>query len=199
MNESRKSNIHKMAKIAILAAIAVIIMLFEIPLPFAPAFYKIDLSEVVVLLGSFAMGPVAGILIEALEILLNLLLNGTDTAGIGELANFLIGLSFVLPAAAFYFRKKTLKHAVLGMVMGTLIMTLVGTAMNYYLLIPAYSHFYGMPIDALIGMGTAVNSHIVDLKTLVFFATAPFNLVKGFVSSLLVLLTYKKLSPILHK
>lgn len=188
-----------LAKIGILSAIAVVVMLFEIPLPFAPPFYKIDLSEVVVLLGSFSLGPVAGVIIEALKILLNLLINGTDTAGVGEFANFLIGLAYILPAAILYHRKKSLRFAILGMALGAVCITIFGSMMNYYFLLPVYSKFYGLPIDVLVAMGGDVNSNITSLKTLVIFATAPFNLIKAILSSAVVLLTYKKLSPILHK
>lgn len=194
-----KISTHYISKIGILSAIAVVVMLFEIPLPFAPPFYKIDLSEVVVLLGSFSMGPLAGAVIEGIKILLNLLINGTDTAGVGEIANFLIGLSFVLPAAILYHRKKSFKTAIVGMLLGTVVMTVFGSAMNYFVLLPVYSKFYGLPLEALVGMGSAVNGAVTDLKTLVIFATAPFNLLKGVLSSAIVLLTYKKLSPILHK
>lgn len=196
--KSTKISTHYITKIGILSAIAVVLMLFDVALPFAPSFYKIDLSEVVVLLGSFSMGPVAGIIIEALKILLNLLINGTDTAAIGELANFLIGVSLILPASLIYHRRKSFKTAIVGMAVGTICMTIFGSAMNYFVLIPVYSYFYGMPLEALINMGTALNSNITDLKTLVLFAAVPFNLLKGVISSAIVLLTYKKLSPILH-
>ena len=95
-----RTNVRRMAQMGMLAAISVVLMLFEIPLPFAPAFYEIDFSEVPVLVGSFAMGPLAGAGIEFLKILLNFAVNGTDTAGVGEFANFLIGCALVVPAAA---------------------------------------------------------------------------------------------------
>ena len=149
-----------MAQMGMLAAISVVLMLFEIPLPFAPAFYEIDFSEVPVMVGCFTMGPLAGAGIEFLKILLNFAVNGTDTAGVGEFANFLIGCSLVVPAAVIYKRKRTKSGAV-------------------------------------IGMGSAVNGYIKDLSTFAIFAVGPFNLLKGFLVSLIVLLIYKKISPIL--
>ena len=186
-------------KIAVLSAISVIIMLLEIPLPFAPSFYKLDLSEIVVMIGAFAMGVVPGIFIELIKVLLNLLINGTITAGIGELANFVIGCSYIVPAALIYRHRKTLKTAILGMSIGTMSITIVGSLMNLFVLLPAYAALANIPFDTLIGMGTAVNPAITDVTTLVLFATAPFNLLKGVVCSVIVLLLYKRISPILHR
>lgn len=184
------------AQIGMLSAIAVVLMLFEIPLPFAPAFYEIDFSEVPVLVGCFAIGPFAGAAIELIKILLNLAINGTITAGVGEFANFLIGCSFVVPAGIIYKKMHNKKGAIVGMVSGTLIMTILGCFLNAYLLLPTYAKAFQMPIEALVGMGTAVNANITDMLTFVAFAVAPFNLLKGVLVSLIVLLIYKKISPI---
>ena len=154
--KTQKVGVRTLVQIGMLAAIAVVLMLFEIPLPFAPSFYKIDFSEVPVMVGCFVMGPLAGAAIEFVKILLNFVINGTTTAGVGE----------------------------------------VGSAMNAFVLLPVYAKAFGMPIDALVAMGTAVNSHITSLSTFVLFAVAPFNLLKGILVSLIVLLIYKKISPI---
>lgn len=192
-----RTNVRRMAQMGMLAAISVVLMLFEIPLPFAPAFYEIDFSEVPVMVGCFTMGPVAGAGIELLKILLNLAINGTDTAGVGEFANFLIGCSLVVPAAVIYKKKRTKDGAIIGMTAGTLFMTIVGCFLNACVLLPAYAKAFGMPMDALVGMGSAVNGYITDLATFAVFAVAPFNLLKGFLVSVIVLLIYKKISPIL--
>ena len=165
-----------MAQMGMLAAISVVLMLFEIPLPFAPAFYEIDFSEVPVMVGCFTMGPLAGAGIEFLKILLNFAVNGTDTAGVGEFANFLIGCSLVVPAAVIYKRKRTKSGAVIGMAVGTVFMTVVGCFLNAFVLLPAYAKAFGMPMDALIGMGSAVNGYIKDLSTFAIFAVGPFIL-----------------------
>ena len=191
------TKVRMMAQMGMLSAIAVVLMLFEIPLPFAPSFYEIDFSEVPVLIGCFTMGPLAGAIIELLKILLNFAINGTATAGVGEVANFLIGCAFVIPAAVIYKKKRTRTGAIIGMVTGTLYMTFIGCFLNAFVLLPTYAKAFGMPIDALVGMGTAVNSHITSLTTFVIFAVAPFNLLKGFLVSLIVFLIYKKISPIL--
>ena len=179
-----------------LSAIAVVLMLFEVPLPFAPSFYEIDFSEVPVLVGCFVMGPVAGAAIEFVKILLNFLINGTVTAGVGELGNFLIGCAFCVPAGIIYRKNRSRKGAIIGMVTGTLFMTVIGCFINGFVLLPAYAKAFHMPIDAIVGMGTAVNGHINSLTTLVLFAVVPFNLLKGVLVSLIVFLIYKKISPI---
>ena len=189
-----KLGVKALVQIGMLSAIAVVLMMFDIPLPFAPTFYKIDLSEVPV--GCFAMGPMAGVLVELVKILLNLVLTGTQTAGVGEIANFIIGCSFCVPAGLIYRRNRTRKSALIGMVTGTVLMIVIGCFVNAFVLLPTYAAAFGMPIDALVGMGTAVNSHITSLSTFVMFAVAPFNLVKGIVVSLIVFLIYKKISPI---
>ena len=196
-NAKTKNKVRMMAQIGMLSAIAVVLMLFEIPLPFAPSFYEIDFSEVPVLVGSFAMGPLAGAAIEFVKILLNFAINGTTTAGVGEFANFLIGCAMVLPAAWIYKMNHTRKGAIIGMLTGTLFMAFIGCFLNAFVLLPTYAKAFGMPIDALVGMGTAVNSHITSLTTFVIFAVAPFNLLKGFLVSLIVFLIYKMISPIL--
>ena len=186
-----------MVQIAMLSAVAIVFMLFEFPLPFAPSFYKLDFSELPVIIGAFAIGPVAGIMIEAVKILLNLLVNGSTTAGVGELANFIIGCSFVLPAALVYTRNKSKKSAVAGLIFGTLLMTTVGCFINAYVLLPAYAAAFHWEISALIELGSAVNPAIDSLWSFILLAVAPFNLVKGILVSFITLLVYKKISVIL--
>ena len=183
-----------LAIMAMLAGMSVILMLFEIPLWFAPPFYELDFSEVPVLIGAFALGPVAGVIIELLKILLNLVITGTQTAGVGELGNFLIGCSLVLPATIIYYRKKTFKTAVIGLMVGSISMVILGNFMNAFILLPAYAYFFNMPIEALIAMGTRVNPAIDNLSTFIFLAVTPFNLLKGVAVSLITLLLYKRVS-----
>lgn len=193
-----RTKIRVMAQVGMLSAIALVLMLFEIPLPFAPSFYEIDFSEVPVLVGCFAMGPLAGATIEFIKIILNFAVNGTMTAGVGEIANFLIGCAFVVSAGLIYKKKHNRTGAIVGMISGTLFMTILGCFLNAYVLLPAYAKAFQMPMDALVGMGTAVNSHITSVTTLVIFAIVPFNLLKGVLVSLIVFLIYKKISPIFH-
>ena len=197
MKTKNKLTTKAITQIGMLGAIAVVLMLFEIPLPFAPSFYEIDFSEVPVLVGCFAMGPLAGVLIELIKIVLNLLINGSITAGVGEIANFIIGCSFIVPAGIIYQRMKSKHGAIVGMVTGTLFMTILGCFVNAYILLPAYAKAFEWPIEALVEMGTAVNGNINSLFTFVMFAVVPFNLLKGVLVSIIVLCIYKKISPIL--
>lgn len=197
-NVKAGTKIRTIVQIGMLAAIAVVLMLFEIPLPFAPSFYEIDFSEVPVMIGTFAMGPLAGAAIELVKILLNFFINGTTTAGVGEVANFLIGCALVVPAGIIYRRKRTRKGAIIGMAAGTVFMTLLGCVLNAYVLLPTYAAAFQLPIDSLVAMGTAVNGSITDLFTFVAFAVAPFNILKGVLVSLIVFLIYKKISPVFH-
>lgn len=196
VRREQRVNIRTLVQIGMLSAIAVILMLFEIPLPFAPSFYEIDFSEVPVMIGCFVMGPMAGAVIEFIKILLNLVMNGTITAGVGEAANFVIGCALCIPAGLIYKKNHTRKGALVGMAAGTVIMTVMGCFINALILLPAYGAAFGMPIDALVEMGTAVNSHITSLSTFVVFAVAPFNLLKGTLVSLIVFIIYKKIRPI---
>lgn len=182
---------------AMLSAISVILMLFEIPLWFAPSFYEIDFSEVPVLIGAFALGPLAGVVIELLKILLNLAINGTMTMFVGEFANFLIGIAFVVPAAIIYQRKKTKKSAMIGLVIGTVFMVLVGAVLNAYVLIPAFAKAFQMPIKTIVEMGTMVNPGIQSLWDLILLAVVPFNLLKGVLVSFVTGLIYKGVSSLI--
>ena len=174
-------------------------MFFDFPLPFAPSFYQLDFSELPVMLGAFAMGPMAGVVIEAVKVVLNLLFTGSDTAYVGELANFIIGVSFVVPAAMIYRHHKTKNNAIIGMVIGTICMTLMGCVFNYFILLPMYSVLYQLPMEAIIGMGQALIPLITDTFTFVCFAVVPFNIFKGIVISLITMLVYKHVSPLLHR
>ena len=196
-NNSKKT-INYVVKIAILAALSAVIMLLEFPLPFAPGFYKLDLSEAVILMGGFAMGPVAAAVIELIKNLINILLNGTTTAFVGEFANFLTGCALVVPASLIYKYHKTLKGAIVSLAVGTVSLVIVGSTFNYFVLIPAFSSMYHMPLDEIVSMGSKLNPLVSDLKTLVMFAVAPFNIVKGVLCSLINLLLYKRVSKVLH-
>ena len=192
-------SVRDIAFIGMFGAIASVLMFIDFPLPFAPSFYKLDLSEVPVLIGSFALGPVAGIFIELIKILIHFIIKGTTTAGVGEIANFLIGISFILPASIIYRTGKTKKRAVIGMALGTASMIVVGCLMNAFVLLPAYAAAFGMPIDTLIGMGTAVNKAVNNLFTFAVLCVAPFNLLKGVLVSLITFLLYKHISGFIKR
>ena len=188
----------KMAMIGMFSAIAAILHIMDFALPFiAPPFYKLDFSELPALIGAYAFGPFAGVMIEFLKILLKLIFKGTSTAFVGDLANFAVGCSFILPASVIYDFDKKKKTAILSCVVGTIVLTVFGTMFNALYLIPAFSALYGLGIEEIIAMGTSINKGITDLTSFVIIAVAPLNLIKGSVVSLITLLVYKKISPIL--
>ena len=198
LKPEKQSPARRVAYVGIFAAIAAVLMYLEFPLPFAPAFYEIDFSEIPVLICSFSLGPVAGVVCEFLKVVLKLLLKGTSTAFVGDLANFVVGCALILPASAVYFANKTKKGAIIGMAVGTVCITVVGSLFNAVYLIPTFSVLFGQPLDAIIGMGTAINPAIVSVNTLVLFAVAPFNLLKGVVDSIITFLLYKHIERLLR-
>ena len=190
-------NTRKVAMIGMFSAIAMILHLFDFPLPFAPEFYKLDFSELPILVGTFAFGPAAGVMMEFVKIMLKLMVKGTSTAFVGDLANFVIGCSLVLPASILYMFKKTKKMAVAACAAGSLIMTVFGTAFNGVYLLPAFSKLFGMPMDAIIAAGAQINGNIHGVVSFVIFAVAPINIIKSVAASGITMLIYKPLSPIL--
>ncbi len=187
----------KITMIGMFSAVSAILMILEIPVFFAPGFYKFDFSELPALVGAFAFGPVAGVMIEFVKILLKLLFKGTSTAFVGELANFVVGCSLILPASVIYLFRKNKKSAIVACITGTLCMTVVGSAFNAIYLLPKFAQMFGMPLEAIVEMGTAINPAIKSVSGLVLMAVAPLNLLKGGAVSLITILIYKKLSPIL--
>lgn len=178
-------------------ALAAVLMIFEVPLPFlAPSFYGLDISEVPVLVGTFAMGPVAGVVIELVKILVKLVLKPSSTGFVGEFANFCVGCALVLPAGIIYNIKKTKKGAVIGMAAGAVIMTAVAIILNALVMLPFYSNF--MPLETIIAAGAAINPAISNVWTFVLLAVGPFNLVKAVIVSLITALVYKRVSVIIH-
>ena len=162
-------------------------------------FKLLDFSEIPVMICAFAMGPTAGVAAELCKNLLKLVLKGTSTAFVGDFANFVVGCSLVLPASILYYIKKSKKMAMAGLALGTLVMTVFGSAFNAFYLLPKFSELYGMPMEAIIGMGSAINPSIDSVWTLVFFAVVPFNILKGVIVSIVTILLYKHISPILKK
>lgn len=185
------------AKICMLGALSTVLATISMQVWFAPSFYKLEISDAIILLGGFALGPIAVAYMQLIKILLSFFISGTVTAGVGELASFLMGISFVMPAAAIYHRKKDLKSAIIGLTVGTITLCVAGALLNLYLLIPAYSKGYGLPIEVLVGMGTSINPSITTLNELILYATIPFNFMKAVINSVITLVLYSKVVPLL--
>ena len=184
--------------IGICAALAAVLHILDFPLLFlAPEFYKLDFSEVPVLLCGFFLGPSATVACEGVKILLKLLLKGTSTAFVGDFANFVVGCSLVLPAAIIYHINKTRNHAVLGLAIGTAILTVFGSAFNAFYLLPKFSQLFRLPLDTIVAMGSAINGNIHNIATFVLLSVAPLNLIKGTLVSALTLLLYKRVEKVL--
>ena len=180
---------------AMFSALAAVLMLWEFPIPFiAPNFYEIDLSEIPILVGSFIMGPVSGVIMEAIKIILKLLIKGTSTAYVGDFANFCIGVCLVVPASIIYQKHKTKKNAFIGMLVGTLFMAVAGVVLNYFVMIPFYVKAFGMPLEAIIGAGAKIQPLVTNKLSFTIVCVAPFNIVKGIIVSLVTALIYKHIS-----
>ena len=192
--KSGGSAVFVMTRCGILAAMAVILYYIEIPVV---AFYKLDLSTLPAILAGFAMGPLPGVAVVVIKNLVHML--GTSTACVGELADIIMSSCFVVPASLIYRRHKDRKSAVLSMLIGTVLMTIAGVLVNYFILIPAYQTLMNLPLEVIVDMGTKVWSYIDNKVKLVIFITAPFNMLKGTVLSVVTYLLYKRVSPLLHQ
>jgi len=188
----KKLNVKEIALIGMLGALAMVLMLINFPLPFAPSFLKMDIAELPALFAGFFMGPLAGFLVELVKILLKLVIQGTETAYVGELSNLVGSSIFVCLAAVIYKKNKTRKGAIIAMVVSSLTVSVLFIFLNAYVMFPLYVKLYGMPWEAIIGMGAAVNPLITDTVTLMLLAVFPFNIVKHAVTCLITYLVYKK-------
>ncbi|MDO5037163.1 MAG: ECF transporter S component [Tissierellia bacterium] len=191
--DGRQVGFRYLVQSSILSVVAFLFMYIEIPLAFiAPPFMVLDFSDVPALIGSFAMGPLYGILIELNKNILHIFVKGTMTGGVGELSNFLLGATYVGLAGLIYKYKRTYKGAIMGLFVGGIGMSILGVVSNYFVIFPLYGKLMGL--DMIIAMGTAVSDRIQDLFSFMVYSVLPFNLIKAFLTSLVTLLVYKKLS-----
>ena len=188
-----KLSIRTMTSVAVLSAVAFVLAFFEFPVPFSPSFARMDLSDFPALIGAFAFGPVAGILIELIKNLLGLF--SSATSGIGELANFLMGASYVAAAGLIYKLHKTKKTALVGGIVGSVIMGIVAALANYFILLPLFEQF--MPLDQLIASFGEKMPFIQSKLDIVIYNAFPFNLLKGLVITGVSMLVYKRIRPLL--
>jgi len=182
-----------MTSVAVLSAVAFVLAFFAFPVPLSPSFARMDLSDFPALIGSFAFGPVAGILIELVKNLLGLF--STATGGVGELANFLMGASFVASAGLIYKLHKTRKRALIGGIVGSVVMGIVAALANYFILLPLFEQF--MPLDQVIASFGAFIPFIKTKLDVVLYNAFPFNLLKGLVITGITMLVYKRIRPLL--
>ena len=179
--------------IGLFGALSTVLMLFKLPLPFAPAFMKLDVAELPAIMGSFMFGPLAGFCIVVVKLALNLLINGTDSMYVGELSNLLLSSIYVLSASLLYKRKKTKKRAAVSLAVGVVTTSVIALFSNTFFIFPAYAVVYGLSMDKIVGMASAVNPLVHDTFTMMLFSVLPFNLIKYGVVSAITFLVYKKL------
>lgn len=201
MNQQANQSIftpRKMIFIAMMGALSMVLMLLRFPLPFAPSFMEFDISELPALFCGFFMGPVGGVFVVIIKNLLKIAVQGSQTAFVGDMMNVVSSILFVLPASLIYRKLHTRKGAVIGMTVSTILVSVVLVFMNAFIAFPMYASIYGIPLDALIGMGTAINPHITNLLTMMLFSVLPFNLFKHGVTSVVTYLLYKKCGTVLR-
>lgn len=197
MKKQKTISTKTMTKVSILAAISYILMFISIPIPgIFPEFLKIDISDVPAIFGGMSLGPIAGFTIVLIKNLFQAMTAST-TAWIGEIANMLIGGSYVIIVSMIYRKRKDIKGLIVGFILGTIAMVVVGCLSNYYMLLPFYATV--MPMDAIISAGQIINPNVTDLASFVIWMIAPFNLVKAMIISILTLPLYKKMEIVLKK
>lgn len=186
-------NVRYLTVTAMLSAVAYILMFLDFSVPFMPSFIKMDLSELPALIGSFAMGPVCGVLICLIKNILHLFI--TSTGGVGELSNFILGVAFVLPAGLIYRHKKTKTTALAGSLAGAFIMGIFSIISNYFLVYPVYYNF--MDKDLILAAYQAILPSMKSILQCLICFNMPFTIVKGLLSVVITFFTYKHISPIL--
>ena len=189
-----KPSVRKITVTAIMSAIAAVLMFLEFSVPLMPSFIKFDFSELPALIVSFALGPWWGVAVCFLKNLIKLVIQ-TNTGGVGELANFLLGAAFVLPAGYLYKFRKSRTMALIGSVAGALTSALVSLPINYYVTYPIYSKF--MPIEAIVGMYQEIWSGVDGLFACLLTFNVPFTFIKCVIVAAITFLIYKRISPIL--
>ena len=192
-----KFSTRKIALIGVMAALASVIMFFELQIPLIPTFLKLDFSEIAVLFTAFAIGPIGAVFVELIKNLIHL--SFSQTSGIGELANFLVGSSFVITAGLIYKKSKNKMGAITAVGIATLVMVVFSSLLNYVLVLPLYAAVLHMPIEDIVGWSKAVNPNIKDVYTLIVFGFVPFNLLKALIISILTVTIYKSVEPVLKK
>lgn len=193
-NVTNRISIRKMTMTALLGAISAVLMLFSFKVPLMPSFISMDFSELPALIAAFSLGPVSGVVVCLIKNLLNLFTS--QTGGVGELSNFLLGCCFVLPAGLIYRYKKTLVGAIIGALAGAVAMAVLSVFTNYFIVYPIYTNF--LPMEAIMGMYQAINPHVENLWQALLVFNMPFTFIKGLCSVVITLLVYKKLSPLLN-
>lgn len=192
LGRTNKWSVSIMVKLALLSALAYVLMLLESP-PFL-GFLRIELSDLPAVIATLQFGPVAGVVVELIKNIMKIFV--TKSAGIGEVANFIIGSAFVIPLGIMYQKKRDKKGIIFGCIAGVISMALVGCLMNYFLVVPIYAEMFG-GMSKIIAMASATAPFIKNLETLVILGILPFNIVKGVMISVAGYYLYQAVKKIL--
>ncbi|MBQ4300522.1 MAG: ECF transporter S component [Lachnospiraceae bacterium] len=202
-DKKSKIGVRQITVTAMLSAVAFVLMYLEIPVPVIPSFIKFDFSDLPALLGAFALGPVYGVLIELVKNVLHLVVS--QSMFIGELSNFILGATFTFTAGLVYKLNKNKKGAIVGGIVGALVMGIVSVPANYFVVYPVYVQAYFSGVEQVcVDMYSAISSgvfHAGEMKSLLqclLVFNLPFTVVKGLISVLITMFIYKPLSPLLH-
>lgn len=185
----KNENLSIMIKVALLGAIASLLMLFKFPLPFAPPFMDIDISEVPGIIAGFIFGPFWGFVVIVIKLLLKFITQGSGTGGFGELSNLIVSAAFVVTASLIYKRKRTFKNAIFALSVGVVLMTILATLSNYFIIFP----LYGIPMQTFAPTMAKINPFVKNVPTLILFSIVPFNIIKGILNSVIAVILYKPL------
>ena len=188
----KKINARMIAVVGVLTAVAVVLQYLEISIPLVPSFLKLDFSDLPALLGAFAFGPLAGVLIQLLKNLIHMAVS--QSGFVGELSNFLLGAVFVLTAGWIYQLKKTKARALIAGLAGAAAMAIVSVPVNYFLIYPLYYNVIGIPEAAVLGMYQAILPSVDSIFESLLIFNLPFTRVKGLISVAVSMLIYKPLS-----
>lgn len=195
----KKITIRHMTVAGLFGAIAFVLMFFSFKIPVISPFAEFDLSALPELIGGYVLGPLCATYIITIKILLKLLFQGTSSMFTGEIQNFILSLSYVLPSILYYRRHKTKKGAVIGLLIGSLISIIMAVITNLYFIFPAYIKLYGMNWNGIIDLCNTANPMIKSIPGFVAFSVIPFNVILRTVSSLITIVIYKKISIPLKK
>ena len=192
----RRYAIRKMTVTGILAGVSTVLMMLSFSVPFMPSFIKLDISELPALLAAFAFGPVEGVMVCLIKNLINSFFSSTGC--IGELSNFILGCSFVIPAGLLYKYGKNRKFAIIGSTAGAVSMAVLSLPINYYVMYPAYMAVMGFELEAIVEAYQMIYSGVNGLFACLLVFNVPFTFLKGTVDVVLTFIIYKRLSSLLH-
>lgn len=193
VTSNRSQRIRFLVVTAVLGAVSAVLMMLSFSVPFMPSFIKMDFSEMPALVAAFSMGPLSGVLVCLIKNLINVTM--TTTGGVGELSNFVLGVCLVLPAGLIYRYRKNRLFALIGALVGSLVMALVSLPSNYFVMYPIYSKF--LPIDKIVGMYQAIFPGVDGLLSCLLLFNVPYTFLKGAIDTLLTFLIYKHISPLI--